>query len=288
MRVNHTGEVCAQALYSGQSLVARDAKIREALVAAAAEERDHQSWCRDRLSDLHSRPSLLDPLWYAGSFAWGLASGLAGDRWSLGFLAETEAQVEKHLEGHLDLLPADDGTSCAIVAKMRDDEARHGQTTFARRGGASLRREARCSRRESGREPPTGCEPLGSRTSKSNVTCAVFASMIVAEQYFSFGLIAFDLRGRKPASRHDVAQPDRREDLGSSSARSASSSTTQSVTGWRLAGCASRRSPWTPQCPSGRVPSGAPRSLPPMSCAASTTTAWPRRFRQGTSSPPRA
>ena len=128
MRVNHTGEVCAQALYSGQSLVARDAKIREALVAAAAEERDHQSWCRDRLSDLHSRPSLLDPLWYAGSFAWGLASGLAGDRWSLGFLAETEAQVEKHLEGHLELLPADDRCSRDIVARMRDDENRHGET----------------------------------------------------------------------------------------------------------------------------------------------------------------
>jgi 3-demethoxyubiquinol 3-hydroxylase len=128
MRVNHTGEVCAQALYSGQSLVARDAKIRAALVDAAAEERDHQSWCRDRLSDLQSRPSLLDPLWYAGSFAWGLASGLAGDRWSLGFLAETEAQVEKHLEGHLERLPADDRCSREIVARMREDENRHGET----------------------------------------------------------------------------------------------------------------------------------------------------------------
>jgi ubiquinone biosynthesis monooxygenase Coq7 len=128
MRVNHAGEVCAQALYSGQSLVARDAKIRAALVDAAAEERDHQSWCRDRLSDLQSRPSLLDPLWYAGSFAWGLASGLAGDRWSLGFLAETEAQVEKHLEGHLERLPADDLCSREIVARMREDENRHGET----------------------------------------------------------------------------------------------------------------------------------------------------------------
>ena len=128
MRVNHTGEVCAQALYSGQSLVARDAKIRAALVDAAAEERDHQSWCRDRLSDLQSRPSLLDPIWYAGSFAWGLASGLAGDRWSLGFLAETEAQVEKHLEGHLERLPADDRCSREIVARMREDENRHGET----------------------------------------------------------------------------------------------------------------------------------------------------------------
>jgi ubiquinone biosynthesis monooxygenase Coq7 len=127
MRVNHTGEVCAQALYSGQWLVARDATIRDALRVAAADERDHLSWCRDRLADLHSRPSLLDPLWYAGSFAWGVASGLAGDRWSLGFLAETEAQVEKHLEGHLERLPVDDRCSREIVAQMRDDEHRHGE-----------------------------------------------------------------------------------------------------------------------------------------------------------------
>ena len=128
MRVNHTGEICAQALYSGQALVARDARVREALQSAAAEERDHLAWCRSRLGDLDSRPSLLDPLWYAGSFAWGVASGLAGDRWSLGFLAETEAQVERHLEGHLDRLPADDTASREIVAKMREDEARHGHT----------------------------------------------------------------------------------------------------------------------------------------------------------------
>jgi ubiquinone biosynthesis monooxygenase Coq7 len=128
MRVNHTGEVCAQALYSGQSLVARDGEVRDALIAAAAEERDHQSWCRDRLSDLHSRPSLLDPLWYAGSFAFGVASGLAGDRWSLGFLAETETQVEKHLGGHLARLPGDDRCSREIVARMREDESRHAST----------------------------------------------------------------------------------------------------------------------------------------------------------------
>ena len=127
MRVNHTGEVCAQALYGGQSLVARDPVVREALQAAASEERDHLSWCRDRLADLGSRPSFLDPLWYAGSFAWGVASGLAGDRWSLGFLAETEAQVESHLESHLDLLPVDDTCSREIVTQMRDDENRHGQ-----------------------------------------------------------------------------------------------------------------------------------------------------------------
>lgn len=128
MRVNHTGEICAQALYSGEALVARDARVRDALQAAAAEERDHLAWCRTRLTELGSRPSLLDPVWYAGSFAWGVAAGLAGDRWSLGFLAETEAQVERHLEGHLDRLPADDKASREIVAKMRDDEARHGQT----------------------------------------------------------------------------------------------------------------------------------------------------------------
>jgi len=128
MRVNHTGEICAQALYSGQALVARDARIRGALQSAAAEERDHLAWCGARLAELGSRPSLLDPVWYAGSFAWGVASGLAGDRWSLGFLAETEAQVERHLEGHLDRLPAGDKASREIVAKMRDDEARHGET----------------------------------------------------------------------------------------------------------------------------------------------------------------
>jgi len=128
MRVNHTGEVCAQALYSGQALVARDPRIRSALQGAASEERDHLAWCRERLGELGSRASILDPLWYAGSFAWGVASGLAGDRWSLGFLAETEDQVERHLDGHLDRLPPDDRASRAIVLKMREDEGRHGDT----------------------------------------------------------------------------------------------------------------------------------------------------------------
>ena len=128
MRVNHTGEICAQALYSGQALVARDGRVRSALREAAGEERDHLAWCRRRLGELDARPSLLDPLWYAGSFAWGVTSGLAGDKWSLGFLAETEAQVERHLEGHLDQLPADDDASRAIVEKMREDEVRHGST----------------------------------------------------------------------------------------------------------------------------------------------------------------
>ena len=126
MRVNHTGEVCAQALYSGQALVAREVRVRDALQAAASEERDHLAWCRERLGDLGEGPSLLDPLWYAGSFAWGMASGLAGDRWSLAFLVETEAQVERHLAGHLERLPDDDHASREIVDRMREDEMRHG------------------------------------------------------------------------------------------------------------------------------------------------------------------
>jgi ubiquinone biosynthesis monooxygenase Coq7 len=128
MRVNHTGEICAQALYSGQSLFARDCKVRAVLQSAAAEERDHLAWCRTRLRELDSRPSLLDPAWYAGSFALGIASSLAGDRWSMGFLAETEAQVERHLEGHLEKLPVDDLRSRAVVRQMRDDERRHGES----------------------------------------------------------------------------------------------------------------------------------------------------------------
>jgi ubiquinone biosynthesis monooxygenase Coq7 len=137
MRVNHAGEICAQALYSGQALVARDGRVREALVAAGEEERDHLAWCRDRLEELGDRPSYLGPFWYAGSFALGVASGLAGDRWSLGFLAETEAQVEKHLDGHLERLPEGDARSRAILEQMRADENRHGQTGRAL-GGAEL------------------------------------------------------------------------------------------------------------------------------------------------------
>jgi len=127
MRVNHTGEICAQALYSGQALFARDPNVRQALQAAAAEERDHLAWCRARLRELGSRPSLLDPAWYAASFGLGMVSGLAGDRWSMGFLAETEAQVERHLEGHLEHLPATDARSRAVVEQMREDENRHGR-----------------------------------------------------------------------------------------------------------------------------------------------------------------
>jgi ubiquinone biosynthesis monooxygenase Coq7 len=126
MRVNHTGEICAQALYSGQALFARDPVVRAALVEAASEERDHLAWCRARLNELDSRPSLLDPLWYAGSFGLGVVSGLAGDRWSMGFLAETEAQVERHLEGHLGVLPQSDARSRAVVEQMCADEQQHG------------------------------------------------------------------------------------------------------------------------------------------------------------------
>lgn len=128
MRVNHSGEICAQALYSGQAIFARDAKVRSALQSAAAEERDHLAWCRTRLRELDARPSVFDPAWYAGSFALGVVSGLTGDRWSMGFLAETEQQVERHLEEHLEKLPRDDLRSRAVILQMRDDEHRHGES----------------------------------------------------------------------------------------------------------------------------------------------------------------
>lgn len=125
MRVNHTGEVCAQALYVGQAAVARDAATRAQLLAAAQEETDHLAWCAERLEELHSRPSLLNPLWYAGSYAIGLAAGLRGDGWNLGFVVETERQVEAHLEEHLQTLPSEDRRSRAILETMKTDEARH-------------------------------------------------------------------------------------------------------------------------------------------------------------------
>lgn len=125
MRVNHVGEVCAQALYAAQGLVARDASVRAQMADAGREEADHLAWTAQRLAELGDRPSLLNPLWYAGAFSIGLAAGVAGDRVSLGFLAETERQVEAHLASHLDRLPAEDEASRAIVAQMRDDEARH-------------------------------------------------------------------------------------------------------------------------------------------------------------------
>jgi len=125
MRVDHAGEICAQGLYAGQSLVARDDRVRDALDQAGAEERDHLAWCAQRLAELDSRPSVLSPLWFAGSFALGLVSGAAGDRWSMGFLVETERQVERHIDGHLEQLPCDDARSRAILEQMRDDEAGH-------------------------------------------------------------------------------------------------------------------------------------------------------------------
>lgn len=128
IRVDHAGEICAQALYAGQSIVARDPLVRKALERAGAEERDHLAWCAERLRELDSRPSLLSPFWYAGSFALGIVSGAAGDRWSMGFLVETEHQVEKHLDGHLERLPAGDARSRAILDQMREDEIAHANT----------------------------------------------------------------------------------------------------------------------------------------------------------------
>lgn len=134
MRINHTGEVCAQALYAAQALVARDPSIRERFAGAAREEEEHLAWTQTRLAELDDRPSLLNPVWYASSFAIGMLAGLAGDRVNLGFVVETEQQVEEHLTTHLDKLPAADTKSRAIVAKMRDDEARHG--AMAQEAGA--------------------------------------------------------------------------------------------------------------------------------------------------------
>jgi len=125
MRVNHAGEVAAQALYQGQALAARDGALRKNLERAAAEEDDHLTWCRGRLEELGGRPSYLDPLWYGGSLCIGIGAGLAGDRWSLGFVAETEHRVAAHLEGHLSRLPEQDRRSRAIVRQMRADEQAH-------------------------------------------------------------------------------------------------------------------------------------------------------------------
>lgn len=137
MRINHTGEVCAQALYFGQAALARDADNREHLLHAAAEETDHLAWCADRLKELDSRPSLLNPLWYAGSYVIGAAAALAGDPMSLGFVVETERQVEAHLAEHLQSLPDSDDRSRAVLTTMQADEVRHAQTAL-QRGGIEL------------------------------------------------------------------------------------------------------------------------------------------------------
>ena len=125
MRINHAGEICAQALYAGQAATARNPEVQAEMQKAADEEIDHLSWCKDRLDELESKPSLLAPLWYAGSFAIGAAAGLAGDGWSLGFLKETENQVEAHLANHITKLPPEDGRSRAILDQMKIDEAKH-------------------------------------------------------------------------------------------------------------------------------------------------------------------
>lgn len=137
MRVNHAGEVSAQALYQGQALTAKLAEVRGKMERAALEENDHLAWCEQRLKELGSRTSALNPLWYAGSFAIGALAGLAGDKWSLGFVAETERQVVHHLEEHLDRLPERDHKSHAILKQMKEDEAHHATVAF-NAGGAEL------------------------------------------------------------------------------------------------------------------------------------------------------
>jgi ubiquinone biosynthesis monooxygenase Coq7 len=130
MRINHVGEICAQALYQGQSLTARNDHVRTTLQKAAKEEEDHLAWCEERINELGGRKSLLNPLWYAGSFALGAASGLLGDKWNLAFLAETERQVEGHLKDHLEKLPPEDARSRAVLEQMQRDEAQHAATAM--------------------------------------------------------------------------------------------------------------------------------------------------------------
>jgi len=137
LRVDHVGEVCAQALYQAQALAARSPQVRQRMQRAAAEEVDHLAWTESRLAELGARTSVLNPLWFAGAFGIGLAAGAAGDRWSLGFVLETERQVEQHLAGHLDRLPAADTASRAIVEQMKVDEAQHAEAAQAD-GGAAL------------------------------------------------------------------------------------------------------------------------------------------------------
>lgn len=137
MRVNHCGEICAQALYQGQALTSRDENVRRALRVAADEETEHLAWTEQRIAELGGRKSLLNPLWYSGSLALGVIAGACGDKWNLGFLAETERQVEAHLEGHLDALPAEDLRSKAIVEQMRVDEMRHAEMAL-KHGAAEL------------------------------------------------------------------------------------------------------------------------------------------------------
>ncbi|MBB5017626.1 ubiquinone biosynthesis monooxygenase Coq7 [Chitinivorax tropicus] len=137
MRINHVGEICAQALYQGQALTARDPATREALEHAAWEETEHLAWTERRIAELGGRKSLLNPVWYTGSLTIGVVAGLIGDKWNLGFLAETERQVCRHLDSHLSKLPEADTKSRAILVQMRDDEAQHAETAIAH-GAAKL------------------------------------------------------------------------------------------------------------------------------------------------------
>jgi ubiquinone biosynthesis monooxygenase Coq7 len=150
MRVNHAGEIAAQALYHGQALTARNPRVRASLLEAAQDETDHLAWCEQRVRELDSRTSLLAPVWYAGSFAIGALAGLAGDRTSLGFVAETEMQVIEHLESHLHELPDGDDRSRRIVEQMQTDEARHGSDARAA-GGVDLPRPIRALMRRTAR-----------------------------------------------------------------------------------------------------------------------------------------
>ncbi len=134
MRVNHTGEICAQALYEGQALTAKDADTRNSLLTAAQEETDHLAWCEERLVELGSRPSVLNPIFYVASYAVGAVTGLLGDRVSLGFVEATEDQVCQHLDSHLESLPEDDAKSRTIVSQMHEDEARHGANAISAGG----------------------------------------------------------------------------------------------------------------------------------------------------------
>ena len=127
MRINHVGEICAQALYQSQALTSRSPEIRKKMKQASEEEIDHLAWCEQRLGELGGRKSYLNPIWYAGSFAIGTAAGLAGDKWNLGFVAETEKQVVEHLDGHLGKLPKSDVRSREVVSQMKEDEAKHAE-----------------------------------------------------------------------------------------------------------------------------------------------------------------
>lgn len=137
MRINHTGEVCAQALYQGQALTAKTAAVHQSMQRAAQEENDHLEWCETRLKEFNDHKSFLNPFWYVGSFAMGAVAGIAGDKWSLGFVAETERQVVKHLDDHLKRLPINDKKSRAILEQMKIDEKHHA-TEAIKAGGAPL------------------------------------------------------------------------------------------------------------------------------------------------------